>query len=189
MTLTTTANLVEHSTLDEATRFTATFGRDELEALLSADTAPILWFDFGIEGEEEPQRLTLELSDADLRALLDGSTGEGVVLSLDGEGVAGLLEAPEVEAHGMRGALAIAIATAAIAAPSGLAATQQGVGAAVTQQGLGAAATSQQVGAAATTQVSSQIVRSQIARSATKSQRAAPVKFSSLTILRTGVVR
>jgi hypothetical protein len=189
MTLTTTANLVEHSTLDETTRFTATFGRDELEALLSADTAPMLWFDLGIEGEAEARRLTVELTESDLEALLEGSGEDVVLLAIDGEGLAGLLDEPDVEAHGMRSALAVAIATAAIAAPSGLAATQQGVGAAATQQGVGAAATSQQVGSAAATQVSSQIVRSQIARSAAKPQRAAPVKFNSLTILRAGVVR
>lgn len=196
--LTATANLVEHSTIGEPTRITTTLGRSELEALLSADSPPMLWFDLGIEGEAEPQRLTLELTGADVQALLGASTDDGVLLAIDGEGLVGLLGEPEVEAHGMRGALAVAIATAAVAAPSGLAATQQSVSAAVTQQsvsaavtqqGVGAAATSQQIGAAVTTQVSTQVVSAQRARSAAKVQRAAPVKLASLTILRTGVVR
>lgn len=193
-TLTTTASLVELSTLDEESQVTTTLERSELEALLAAGTSHQLWFEVGVEGEAESQRLTLELTDDDLRALLERSPGDEIQIAVDGEGIAELLEEPEVEAHGMRAALAVAVATAAIAAPSGLAATQQSVGTAsvgtaATTQAVGAAATSQRAGAAATTQVSSQVVRSQVARSAGKSQRVSPVKFRSLTIIRSGVVR
>ncbi len=186
--LTTTANLVELTTLDEGSQLTVTLERGEVEALLSAGSSHQLWFEVGSEGEEEASRLTVELTDDDLRALLAGSTDDEVTLAFDGEELGGLLEEPDVEAHGLRGALAVsvAVASAAIAAPSALAATPQAVGTA----SVGAAATSQQAGAAATTQVSSQIVRQQIARGASaKSQRASAYTFAQLTILRAGAVR
>lgn len=186
--LTASATLVELSALDEGSQLTATLDRSEIEALLAAGSSHQLWFELGVEGEEEPQRLTAELTDDDLRALLEGSTGDEVLVALDGNELVGLLEEPDVEAHGLRGALAlsVAIASTAIAAPSALAATQQSVETA----SVSPAVTSQQVGAAAATQVSSQIVRSQIARGASvRSQRASAYKFASLTILRAGAVR
>jgi hypothetical protein len=184
--LTTSANLVELSTLDEDSRITATLDRSELEALLDPQASHRLWFELGVEGEAEPQRLTLELSEEDIRALLAG-TGDELELALDGGEIAELLEEPDVEAHGLRGALAVslAVATTAIAAPSALAATPQALTASVSP-----AVSSQQVGAAATTQVSSQIVRQQLVRgAAAKSQRASAYKFAQLTILRAGAVR
>jgi len=189
--LTTHANLVDLSALGEDSRLAVTLERSEVEALLGAEGSPLLWFELGVEGEEEPQRLTFELTDDDLRVLLSGSTGSEITLAVDGEALASLLDEPEVEAHGLRGAIAVsvAIATAAIAAPSALGATQQSVGTAATSQAVSAAVSSQQVGAAATTQVSSQIVRSHVARGAARSQRASALKFSQLTILRAGAVR
>ena len=194
--LTTTASLVELSSLDEERQVATTIDRAELEALLSAGDSAALWFELGVEGEAEPARLTVDLGADDLRALLDGSIGDEVALVLDGQELAGLLEEPDVEAHGLRGALAVslAVATTAIAAPSALAATQQSVGtasigsAAASQQV--SAATSQQVSAATTRQVSSQVVRQQLVRgAAAKSQRASAYKFSQLKIIRAGVVR
>lgn len=188
--LTTTANLVELSTLDVESQLTATLERSEIEALLSADGTNQLWFELGGEGAEV-QQLTVELTDDDLRALLAGSSGDEVVLALDGEAVADLLEEPDVEAHGLRAALAVSVAvvTAAIAAPAGLAATPQATSPAATQQSVGAATTQQGVGAAATTQVVRQIVSSQLRPGAAKTQRVSPLKFHSLTILRAGAVR
>jgi len=190
--LTTSANLVELSTLAEESTITTTLERSEIEMLLAADSSRRLWFELGVEGEAEARSVTLELADDDLRTLLAGSTGDDVLLALDGEELAGLLEAPDVEAHGLRGALgvSIAVATAAVAAPSALAATQQSIGTAATTQAVGAAATSQEVGTAAATQVSRQIVSQQIARGAsTKPQRASAYKYSQLSILRAGAVR
>jgi hypothetical protein len=188
--LTTTANLVELSALDEETTLTATLERSELESLLAADTSPLLWFELGVEGEPEPQRLTVELTDDDLRALLAASTGDEIPLALDASELADLLEEPDVEAHGMRQALAVsvAIATAAIAAPAALAATPQATSPAATQQAVSAATTQQGVGAAATTQVVRQVVSQQL-RPGAKSQRLSPLKISSLSILRAGAVR
>jgi hypothetical protein len=184
--LTTTASLVELSTLDEESLLIATLERSEIEALLAPDASHRLWFELGVEGEADPQRLTLALTDDDLQSLLSRSTGDELTLALDGEGLTGLLEEPEVEAHGMRAALALAVTTAAIAAPSALAATPE----AVETSSVAPAVTSQQVGAAATTQVSRQIVRQQLVRgAAAKSQRASAYKVAQLTILRAGAVR
>lgn len=188
--LTTTANLVELSTLDEASQLTATLERTEIDALLAEGGVHQLWFDLAAEGEADPYRLTVELTDDDLRALLAGEPGDDVLLALDGEELAGLLEEPDVEAHGLRAALAVsvAVATTAIAAPAGIAATQPAVSPATVQQSVGAATTQQAVGAAATTQVVRQIVSSQL-RPGAKSQKLSPLKLRSLTIIRAGVVR
>lgn len=186
--LTTTANLVEPTALDEDTRLTATLERSDVEALLS-EGRPQLWFELGAEGEASPYRLTVELTEEDLKALLAGS-GDEILLALDGEELSGLLEEPDVEAHGLRAALAvsIAIATTAIAAPAGMAATSPATSPAATQQSVSAATTQQAVGAAATTQVVRQIVSQQL-RPGAKAQRVSPLKMNSLTILRAGAVR
>jgi hypothetical protein len=186
--ITTTANLVDLAELDEVGQITTTLERGELEAVLSTGEAARLWFELGVGGEEEPQRLTVALSDDDVRALLAGSTGDDLVLALDAAELADMLEEPDVEAHGIRGALAVslAVATTAIAAPTALAATPQSLG----TSSLKPAVTSQQVGAAAATQVSRQVARQQIARGASaKSQRSSPATFKSLTIIRAGILR
>jgi hypothetical protein len=187
--LTTTANLVEPSALEGENRLTATIERADVEALLSEGRSQ-LWFELGTEGEADPYRLTVELTEEDLRALLAGSTGDDITLALDGEELTGLLEEPEVEAHGLRAALAvsIAVATTAIAAPAGMAATSPALSPAATQQSVSAATTQQAVGAAVSSQVVRQVVSQQV-RPGAKAQRLSPSKFKSLTILRAGAVR
>ena len=78
--------------------------------------------------------MAIDLSAADLDEILRLSSGDDVALTLDGDGVAGLFDDPDVEAHGLKGAIAIAVTSAAILAPAGHAATQQSVGAAATAQ-------------------------------------------------------
>jgi hypothetical protein len=187
--LTTTANLVDQATLDEESRLTATLERTDVEALLAEGRRQI-WFELAAEGQADPYRLTVDLTEDDLQALLAGSSDDAILLALDGEELTGMLEEPDVEAHGLRSALAvsIAVATTAIAAPAGLAATSPATSPAATQQSVGAATTQQGVGAAATTQVVRQIVSQQL-RPGTKAQRASALKFKSLTILRAGAVR
>ena len=190
MNATTTANLVELSALNGQDQLPATLDRAEIAALLGEGTSHQLWFDLAVEGEGDPYRLTVELSDDDLRAVLAGAAGDEVLLALDGQEVAGALEEPDVEAHGLRGALAIslAVATTAIAAPAGMAATQPAVSPATSTQSISAATTQQAVGAAATTQVVRQIASQQL-RLGAKAQRVSPLKLNSLTILRAGAVR
>jgi hypothetical protein len=148
--LTTTANLVEYGSLGDSGSIATVLERSELEAALSADDFAGLWFELGNEEDEETQRLTLELTPADLEEILRLSSGDEVALALDADAVSGLLADPDVEAHGMRGALAVAVATAAFAAPAGLAATPQ-VSSQVSSQ------VSPQVSSQVSTQVSSQV--------------------------------
>ena len=189
--LTTTATLVEYGTFEDESAIGAVLVRSELEAALHADESVQLWFELGLEEDEETTRLTLELTDADLEEMLRLSTGDEITLAIDGDAVAGLFGDPDVEAHGMRGALAVAVAGAAIAAPTSLAAAPQTASAAATAQRAGAAATAQTAGLAATTQVSSLAARAQVARIAARTQisKSLVVKAGGVTLLRGGLAR
>jgi hypothetical protein len=200
--LTTTANLVEYETLEAGGSITAVLERSDLEAALDAEGFQ-LWFELGRAEDEESRRVTIDLASADIEAMLRLATGDEVVLALDGDTTAGLLDDPDVEAHGLRGALAIAVATAAIVAPAGLAATPQAASPATTPQ-----VTSQVSTAAATSQVSSQVssqVTTQVSRAAATAQvkglvaktqvqktqvhRSLVVKAAGVTILRGGLAQ
>lgn len=199
--LTTTANLVEYEALDDGRSITAVLERSELEAALHADESARLWVDLGSEGDDETFRLTIDVTASELEEMLRRSTGDEFMLALDADAVAGLFDDPDFEAHGMRGALAIAVATAAVAAPAGQAAVAQTVGAAATAQRASVAATAQQVGAAATTQVSNlaakaqvskaQVSKAQVSKAATKAQvsKSLVVKAAGVKLLRSGFAR
>ncbi len=206
--LTTSAQLVEYETLTDGS-MNAVFARSELEATLHADESAGVWFEFGYEGEEETRLLTIELATADIEKILGGASGDDVALALDADAVAGLFDDSEVEAHGLRGALAIAVTTAAIVAPASLAASPQTADAASTAQRASAAATAQQASAAATaqrssaaataqraraaatTQVSSLATRAQVSSAAAKRQinRKLVVKAGGVTLMRSGLAR
>lgn len=160
MQVTTSANLVEYDALDDSGSVTAVLARSDVEAALEGDS-PGFWFELGYEDEEE-SRLTIDLSPADLEAILGQTEGDEVVLALDGDWVSGVFEESDVEAHGLRGALAIAVVAGAIAAPAGMAATPQVSSASVGSQATSPAAESQVV--------SSQVVRSQITSAAARPQ-------------------
>ncbi len=134
--MTTTANLVEYGTLGSGGSIAAVLSRSELEAARRSNESAGIWFELGRGENEEMTRLTLELTIADLEEMLRVSSGDEVIVALDADAVEGLFDPPDVEAHGMRGALAIAVATAAFAAPAGLAATPQAVGTASAPPGL-----------------------------------------------------
>ena len=135
-----------------------------------------------------PTRLAIDLSAADLDEILRLSSGDDVALTLDGDGVAGLFDDPDVEAHGLKGAIAIAVTSAAILAPAGHAATQQSVGAAATVQRSSVAATAQ-VRAAATTQGSRVAAKTQVASVQAKLARSQAAKLSGFQLLRSGLAR
>jgi hypothetical protein len=159
--LTTAGHLVEYTALEGKGSFAAVLARTELEAALHADGSVGLWFELGHGGAEDTSRLTLEVTSEDVEKMLQSSPGDEIVLALDAEEVDGLLADSDVEAHGIRGALAIAVATAAIAAPTSLAATPQ-VSSEVSSQVSSQVSTevSPQVsGLVATTQVSRQVLR------------------------------
>lgn len=188
--LTTTATLVEYGTFEGGSPITAVLARSELEAALNADESAQLWFELGLDGDDETTRLTLDLTPTDLEEMLRLSTGDEVSLALDGDALAGLFADPDVEAHGLRGALAATVAIAAIAAPTSLAAVPQTSEAAATAQRATAAATVQTSGMAATTQISSLATKARISGVAAKSQisKSLVVKAGGVRLMR-GFVR
>jgi len=183
MQVTTSANLVEADALADSGSVTAVLARSDVEAALEGDS-PGFWFELGYEDEEE-SRLTIDLSPADLEAILGQSEGDEVVLALDGDWVSGVFEDSDVEAHGLRGALAIAVVAGAIAAPAGMAATPQVSSASVGSQATSPAVESQVV----RSQVSSAALRPDVSKAAAKAQlspaaKRLVVKQSGLKILR-----
>jgi hypothetical protein len=183
--LTTTATFTDRRPDDDV--LTTIVARSVLEAALAEDEKAELWFEIGRE-DEETTRLAIDLSAADLDEILRLSSGDDVALTLDGDGVAGLFDDPDVEAHGLKGAIAIAVTSAAILAPAGHAATQQSVGAAATVQRSSVAATAQ-VRAAATTQGSRVAAKTQVASVQAKLARSQAAKLSGFQLLRSGLVR
>jgi len=181
--LTTTATLVEYGTFEGGSPITAILARSELEAALNTHESAQLWFELGLDGDEETTRLTLDLTPTDLEEMLRRSTGDEVSLALDGDALAGLFADPDVEAHGLRGALAATVAIAAIAAPTSLAAVPQTSGVAATAQRATAAATVQTSGTAATAQISSVAAKAQISGVAAKAQ------ISKTLVVRAGGVQ
>jgi hypothetical protein len=156
--ITTTARLVDYESL--AGPATASIGRRELEAAVAAGRSLELVLD--VVGEAERRRLAVELSTEDAERILE-ETGAGedeVVLAFGTRELADLFDA-EVEAHGLRGALALAVAAGAIAAPSAVAASPQ----ASTQ-----AAKAQVSKAAAKAQVSTAASKAQVAKAAAVAQ-------------------
>lgn len=181
--LTTTATLVEYGTFEGGSPITAILARSELEAALNTHESAQLWFELGLDGDEETTRLTLDLTPTDLEEMLRRSTEDEVSLALDGDALAGLFADPDVEAHGLRGALAATVAIAAIAAPTSLAAVPQTSGVAATAQRAAAAATVQTSGTAATAQISSVAAKAQISGVAAKAQ------ISKTLVVRAGGVQ
>jgi hypothetical protein len=188
-----TAALTTSDTVDES--LTTIVARSVLEAALAEGDSARLWFEVG--DDEDSRRLEVDLSTADLEELLRMSGSEDVALTLDGDEIAGLFDDPDVEGHGLKGAIAIVVTSAALLAPAGQAAVTQSVGAAATTQGSGVAATTQgvgvaattQVGAAVTTQVSKARATAQVASVQAKLARSNAAKLNSFKILRGGLVR
>ena len=170
---------------DEA--LTTIVARSVLEAALAEDEKAQLWFELGGDGEET-RRLAIDLSAADLEEILSLSGDADVALTLQGEDVAGLFDDADVEAHGLRGAIAIAVTSAAILVPAGHAATTQAIGAASTTQQAGVAATTQ-VGAEATAQVANAAATAQVAGLQAKLAKSHAANLKAYKILRYGLVR
>jgi len=183
--LTRTATFTDDRVDDEA--LTTIVARSVLEAALAEDEKAQLWFELA-GNQEEPRRLTIDLTAADLEEILSLSEDADIALTLDGEDVAGLFDDTEVEAHGMRAAIAIAVTSAAILVPAGHAATTQSVGTAATTQQAGVAATVQ-VGTQATTQVANVAVTTQVASVQAKVAHSKTLNLKNYKILRYGFVR
>ena len=112
--LTTTATFTDRRPDDEV--LTTIVARSVLEAALAEDEKAELWFDIGRE-DDETARLAIDLSASDLEEILRLSSGDDVALTLDGDGVAGLFDDPDVEAHGLKVAIAIAVTSQRFSLP------------------------------------------------------------------------
>ena len=176
--LNTTATFSGQEVDDDA--LTTIVARSVLEAALREGEEAELWFD--IERGGESARLAVDVSTTDLEEILRLSGSDDVLLALDGEAVEGLFGDPDVEAHGLKGALAIAVTSAAILAPAGHAALPQTANAATTVQ---------RANPAATTQVSSLASRAQVSGAQAKTQvsKQLVVSASGLRLLRGGFAR
>jgi hypothetical protein len=162
--LTTAANLVDSGSFDDESPV-AVLSRSELDAVQEVGGPAQLWLELG--RDDDTTLLSLDLSATDIEAMLERSAGDEVYLAFDGDALYALFDDPEVEAHGLRGALAIAVVAGAIAAPAGLAATPQ-ISAAANPQ-ISAAATPQ-LSAATTPQVSTAATSAQVSNPAAKAQ-------------------
>jgi len=182
--LTRTATFTDGRIDDEA--LTTIVARSVLEAALAEDEKAQVWFE--LAGEAEPRRLTIDLSAADLEQILSMSGDTDIALTLDGEDVAGLFDDAEVEGHGMRAAIAIAVTSAAILVPAGHAATTQSIGTAATTQQAGVAATTQ-VGTQATTQVATAARTAQVVGAQARVAKGKTMNMKAYKILRYGFVR
>jgi hypothetical protein len=117
--LRTTANLIEAF---ENGNPVAVLSRGELDDIFETGEPAQLWLELGREEDDDVRLLAVDLSTADIAQMLERSTGEDVMLALDGSALNGLFDDAEVEAHGLRGALAVAVVAGAIAAPAATAA-------------------------------------------------------------------
>ena len=183
--LTRTATFTDDRIDDEA--LTTIVARSVLEAALAEDEKAQLWFELA-QGDEETRRLAIDLSGADLEEILSLSGDADIALTLDGEDVASLFDDDEVEAHGMRAAIAIAVTSAAVLVPAGHAATTQSIGTAATTQQAGVAATAQ-VRTEATTQVAHAAGTSQVAGVQARLAKSKTANLKAYKILRYGLVR
>jgi len=166
--LTTTARFTEHLGDDES--LTTIVARSVLEAALREGDVTQLWLEIG-RGDDESMRISLDLSTSDLEDVLRLSGSDDVALTLDGDAVGGLFDVADVEGHGMKGTLAIAVTSAAILTPAGHGAGRESVAPAMTTQRAGVQATARRV--ASKPQVSTPLV----------------VRASGLRVLRGGLDR
>jgi hypothetical protein len=169
---------------DEA--LTTIVARSVLEAALAEDEPGQLWFE--VESDDDSRRVAIDMSTEDLEELLRLAGSGDVALTLGADDVEGLFDEPDVEAHGMKGAIAIAVASAALLAPAGQAAVTQSVGTQSTAQRAGVAATTQ-VGAQVSTQVSKAVATVQVASVQAKLAKSNTAKLRSFKVLRGGFVR
>jgi len=184
--VTANAMLVDAETLETGSLIAAVVPRHELEEQLDGSDPLGLWFDLADDRAGETLRLTVELSAADAREALRLSGERDVELALDEASLRELYDGPDVEAHGLRGALAIGVATAAIAAPAGLAANNPQV--------VRTDVSSQVAKPALTTQVAKPDLKPQVVRTALKPQvahtavaRTALARQIHLVVLAAGV--
>ena len=164
--LRTTANLLE---VFENGNPVAILSRRELDSMFKRGEPAQLWLELGREDDDDVRLVSVDLSTTDIAQMLERSTGDDVLLALDGSALHGLFDDAEVEAHGFRGALAIAVVAGAIAAPAGMAAnplvsTASGHGAASSHVQAANPASKAQVSAASNLAANNPASRAQAAK-------------------------
>lgn len=174
--------------IDES--LTTIVARSVLEAALQEEEPAELWFELAAEDGDDVSRLSVDLSTSDIEELLGMSSGDEIALTLDGDEIARLFGDADVEAHGMRGAIAIAVTSAALLAPAAanaaLPQTTQQATPQTTMQ-VSAASTAQVSSLAATTQATLQ-TKAQVTQQS-KLQVSKAAKLGSLKLLRSGFAR
>jgi hypothetical protein len=186
------ATFVTPEAVDES--LTTIVARSVLEAALQEEEPAELWFELASKDGEDVGRLAVDLSYSDIEELLRLAPEDEIALTLDGDAVESLFGEPDVEAHGLKGAIAIAVTGAALLAPAAHGAVPQATQQAMpqaTQQAMPQATA--QVSAAATAQVSSLAARTQVSlqnkQQISKGQVAKVAKISGLQLLRSGLAR
>ena len=101
------ATFVTPEAVDES--LTTIVARSVLEAALQEKDSAELWFELESGDGEDVTRLSVDLSYSDIEELLSLSAEDEIALSLDGEAVESLFDDADVEAHGTRHTIAIAI--------------------------------------------------------------------------------
>ena len=193
--LTTTGRLVEYEPLEDRSELAAVLARKELEAAVESGEPAQLWLELGLaDGEEETARVGIDLLPAELADILSRTGGNDVAFVFDEDALAAALDEAEVEAHGLRSALAIAVTSAAVLAPAGMAAVPQSVESAAETQRVRSAVTSQALPAAsrqvARPGVESQIVKSQVVKSqVVESQISKRLVLKGLVLHQSGLAR
>ena len=174
-----TAAFLGPGTMDDP--FALVVSRQELEAA-SADDRAELWLDLGPSDSDEVSRLSIDLAYTDIEELLRLAPEDEILLELDSDVVEGLFSDYDVEAHGVKGAIAIAVSGAALLAPAAQAASPLSYDAAATVQRANVAATAQ-VRPAATVQVATaQVAKTQVAK--TQVARTLVLKASGFDLAR-----
>jgi hypothetical protein len=180
--LTTIGTLVEATALGDATQ-AAVLSTEELGAPYRTEEPARLWIELAQEGFDEPTRVTIDLAPHDLETILGAATKGEVALVFDDAVLASLAGEHEVEAHGLRGAIALAVVSTAVAAPTAQAATPQEASPTASAQRASVVVAPQRMSLAARLQVSTQVANAAVPA------RPGAARAGGLRLLRAGIAR
>ena len=176
------AAFVDSGTSDDS--FLAVVSRQELEAARKGDTAE-LWFDFGRGDSDEVSRLSIDLGYTDIEELLRLAPEDEILLEVDCDVVEGLFSDYDVEAHGLKGAIAIAVTSAALIAPAAAqAANPLAYDAAATVQRANVAATVQDHPAATVQVANTQVAKVHVAKAQVAKTQVATTQVARTLVLK-----
>jgi hypothetical protein len=104
-----TAKLVDPAAVGAGSALTATLPRSDIEAALQDDAGADLFLEIARiqNGERNDRRIKVGWERGDLEQLLQGSSGDSVSVTFDGDELERMLNDPDFEAHGLREKAAI----------------------------------------------------------------------------------